>query len=96
MRKMTRWTPALLMMLAACAVSPPEAPRHRAGAGVVESASVVSLPSSSAAGGGTASPTMAYRIGMVDGSTQSVVQSGERFQVGERVQVTSDGRLARP
>jgi hypothetical protein len=70
---------------------------HRAGVGVVQSASVVSLPSSgTAAGGATAGPTMAYRIDMPDGTTQSVVQAGERFQVGDRVQVTSDGRALRP
>jgi hypothetical protein len=63
----------------------------------VQSASVASLPSSgTAAGGGTAGPTMAYRIAMPDGSTQSVVQAGERFRVGDRVQVTSDGRALRP
>jgi hypothetical protein len=39
---------------------------------------------------------MAYRIAMPDGSTQSVVQAGERFEVGDRVQVTSDGRALRP
>jgi hypothetical protein len=74
----------------------PSRTTHRAGAGVVQSASVVSLPSSSAAGGATAGPTMAYRIAMPDGSTQSVVQAGERFEVGDRVQVTSDGRALRP
>jgi hypothetical protein len=73
----------------------------RPGIGVVESASVVSLPSSStAAAGGTSraasGPTMAYRLKMADGSTQDVVQAGERFELGDRVQVTSDGRLVRP
>lgn len=73
----------------------------RAGTGTVESASVLSLsPSGSAATGGTAgpatSPTMAYRVQMADGSTQSIVQAGERFAVGDRVTVTADGRLTRP
>ena len=78
------------------------APRtYRPGVGVVESASVVSLSSSpSATAGGTAgaatSPTMAYRLKMADGSVQDVVRAGERFQVGERVQIASDGRLTRP
>ena len=74
-------------------------PSVRTGMGVVESASVVSLSSSpSAAAGGTGGsiPTMAYRVKMDDGSTQNVVQAGERFALGERVQVTRDGRLARP
>jgi hypothetical protein len=78
------------------------APRtFRPGIGVVESASVVSLSSApSAAAGGTAgaatSPTMAYRLKMADGTTQDVVQAGERFEVGDRAQMTSDGRLSRP
>jgi outer membrane lipoprotein SlyB len=38
---------------------------------------------------------MAYRLKMDDGSTQNIVQSGERFAVGDRVQVTSDRRLSR-
>jgi hypothetical protein len=62
---------------------------------VVESASIVALGSSPSAGG-TASPsTMAYRLKMEDGSTQSVVQAGERYEVGDRLQITSDGRLSR-
>jgi hypothetical protein len=68
---------------------------YRAGVGVVESVSVVSLPSLSAAGGATG-PTMAYRLRMADGTLQDVVQVGERFELGERVQVTQEGRLARP
>lgn len=92
--------------LAACAATPPErptpapvtsapaAPAHRAGDGVIESASVVALPSSSAAGGATG-PTMAYGVRMADGSTQSIVQAGERLQLGDSVQVTADGRLVR-
>lgn len=68
----------------------------RPGIGTVESASVVALPSSSASGGGTAEPTMAYRLRMADGSTQSIVHAGARFKVGERAQVTRDGRLVRP
>ena len=69
--------------------------------GGVASASVVSLssmPSASAGGasGPSSSPTMAYRVQMPDGSTQSIVQAGERFEVGERVRVTPDRRLTRP
>ena len=102
---------AQALLLAACAVSTtdqPSAPRatpapptYRPGVGVVESASVVSLSSSSpsATGGGTAGapsgPTMAYRIKMEDGSTQSIVRAGERFELGERVEITSGGRLMR-
>jgi hypothetical protein len=66
----------------------------RPGVGTVESASVVSL-SSSSAGGTAASPTMAYRVQMADGTSVSIVQAGERFAVGDRVQVSRDGRLMR-
>lgn len=77
----------------------PAARTHRPGVGIVESASVVSLsssPSAAAGGTGTSAPTMAYRVQMPDGATQSVVQAGERFAVGDRVEVTGDGRLIRP
>jgi hypothetical protein len=39
---------------------------------------------------------MAYRLKMADGSAQDVVQTGERFEVGERVEMTREGRLVRP
>ena len=86
---------------AAAGASLPSGPVVRTGTGTVESASVLSLsPSASAASGGTAgpatSPTMAYRVQMADGTTQSIVQAGERFAVGDRVRVTPEGRLARP
>ena len=79
----------------------PAARTFRPGIGVVESASVVALSSArSAAAGGTAGPgtdpTMAYRLRMADGATQDVIQAGARFEVGDRVQMTSDGRLIRP
>jgi hypothetical protein len=92
-------TPAPAVATPAPAVVTPAPMTHRPGVGIVESASVVSLPSSAAAGGrfGTpTTPTMAYRLKMADGTTQDVVQAGERFQVGERAPVTRDGRLVRP
>ncbi len=74
--------------------SPPAPlPPHRPGGGVVESASVVSLSSSPSAGGTASSPTMGYRLKMEDGSMQNILHAGERFEVGDRVEVTSDGRL---
>jgi hypothetical protein len=95
------------VVLAACAVSPRETPApvttaatpsYQPGIGIVESASVVALASSPSAGGtgAPASPTMAYRLKMADGSTQNVVHTGERFELGDRVQITGDGRLTRP
>src|SRR5574340_69293 len=74
----------------------PQQSRYRPGMGTIESASVVSLPSfGSSVGGGTAGPTMGYWLRMDDGSTQSVVQTGERFEVGDRVEISGDGRLTR-
>ncbi len=80
-------------------VTAPAAPSYRPGIGVVESASIVSLgssPSATAGGTGAPAPTMAYRLKMTDGATQNVVHTGERFELGDRVQITSDGRLTRP
>jgi hypothetical protein len=78
----------------------PAAPTHRPGVAIIESATVLSLSSAPAAAGGTASPatsaTMAYRLKMADGTTQDVVQAGERFEVGDRVEMTREGRLVRP
>jgi hypothetical protein len=95
-----RETPAPVTTAPASTTVPGSTPRYQPGIGIVESASVVALASSpSAAAGGTgapASPTMAYRLKMADGSTQNVVHTGERFELGDRVQITSDGRLARP
>jgi hypothetical protein len=39
---------------------------------------------------------MAYRLKMADGTTQEIVQTGERFEVGDRAQITGDGRVVRP
>lgn len=73
---------------------------NHAGIGTIESATVLSLASAPAAAGGTAGPatsaTMAYRLKMADGTTQDVVQAGERFEVGDRVELTREGRLVRP
>lgn len=81
----------------AAAPAPPAVRSYRPGIGIVESASVVSLPSSmSAAAGGASGPTLAYRLKMLDGTTQNVVQTGRRFKVGDRVQLTREGRLVLP
>jgi hypothetical protein len=75
----------------------PAARAYRPGIGIVESATVVALSSSaSAAAGGTSGPTMAYRLKMNDGTTQDVVQTGRRFEVGDRVLLTREGRVALP
>jgi hypothetical protein len=78
----------------------PAFPAYRPGVGTIESATVLSLSSAPAAAGGTAGPgtsaTMAYRLKMADGTAQDVVQAGERFEAGERVEMTREGRLVRP
>jgi hypothetical protein len=79
----------------AAAVPPPSPISYRPGVGIVESASIVALGSSPSAGGTATPTTMAYRVQMDDGSTQSVVQAGERYEVGDRLQITNDGRLTR-
>jgi hypothetical protein len=38
---------------------------------------------------------MGYRLKMEDGSTQNVLHAGERFERGDRVELTSEGRLIR-
>ena len=82
------------------APAPPGPPAYRPGAGTIESATVLSLSSAPAAAGGTAGPatsaTMAYRLKMGDGTMRDVVQAGERFEVGDRVELTREGRLVRP
>lgn len=76
---------------------PVAAKTYRPGAGIIESATVVALGSSSAsAGGGASGPTMAYRLKMLDGTMQSVVQVGPRLNIGDRVEVTKEGRVIRP
>ena len=85
--------------------APPPAPApaptatrtYQPGMGIIESATVVALGSySGAAEGGASGPTMAYRLKMLDGTTQSVVQIGPRFEVGDRVELTKEGRVSRP
>src|SRR5262245_7315595 len=94
-------TPASAPAAPQAAIPTPPAQRSpRPAIGIVQSASVAALSSSSASAGGTSgaatTPTMAYRVQMPDGSMVSVVQAGERFQVGDRVQITADGRALRP
>ena len=79
------------------ALPTPALKSYRPGIGIIESATVVSLSSStSASAGGASGPTMAYRLKMLDGTTQDVVQTGRRFNRGDRVQLTRQGRLELP
>ena len=70
------------------------------GGGILESIGLVTIPASSAAAGGTvAAPAPGpYRLTlrMDDGSIQSVIQDTRALLVGDRVEITPDGRLIRP
>src|SRR5918996_4610724 len=81
---------ALLAILAACAVSPPDNTlAYRPGAGVVENVRAARVP--------LPPPGQGYQLTlrMEDGSTQMVRQDSAAFQVGDRVQVTADGRIVK-
>jgi hypothetical protein len=88
----TTSTPAALATL--------EAGSYRAGTGILESIGLVTIPpSSSASAGGTAAPVPGpYRLTlrMDDGTIQTLVQDTRALLVGDRVQITDDGRLIRP
>lgn len=70
------------------------------GAGILESIGLVTIPASSAAAGGTvAAPAPGpYRLTlrMDDGSHQTLIQDTRALLVGDRVEITPDGRLIRP
>jgi hypothetical protein len=81
----------------ATVVSPASA--YRAGYGVVESISLVTLPASATAGG-SLPPVVSgpYRVTvrMDDGSIQTMIVDNRAFLVGDRIQIMGDGRLIRP
>jgi hypothetical protein len=90
-------TPAPIASTPLPAPPTPASRSYRPGIGIIESATVVSLSSSmSSASGGASGPTIAYRLKMLDGTTQDVVQTGPRFNRGDRVQLTRQGRLELP
>jgi len=72
---------------------------YRAGSGLLESIGLVTLPPASAAAGASAAPAPGpYRLTlrMDDGSIQTVIADTRAVLVGDRLQITSDGRLIRP
>lgn len=72
---------------------------YRSGSGILESIGLVTLPPSSASAGATAAPAPGpYRltIRMDDGTIQTLIQDTRALLVGDRLQITQDGRLARP
>jgi len=74
-------------------------PALRPGYGIVEGVSLVyQAPTPSASAGGTAPAVPGpYRLmlRMDDGTAQNIVQDYRGFLVGDRVQVTADGRILR-
>jgi len=68
------------------------APAYRAGLGRVEA---VLGPSSSAAAGGSSVTGYQLHIRMDDGTMQWVTQTSPDFRIGDRVEVTNDGRVIR-
>ena len=76
-----------------------QAGTYRPGTGILESIGLVTLPPSSAAAGATAAPAPGpYRltIRMDDGTIQTLIQDTRALLVGDRLQITQDGRLIRP
>jgi len=67
------------------------APALRAGLGRVDAV----MASSAAAAGGTASSSYTLHVRMDDGTLQYVTQTSPEFRVGDRVEVTRDGRVIR-
>jgi hypothetical protein len=73
---------------------------YRTGTGTVESVTRVEHGGAAAAGGGTAGRIVdgvAYRLSirMDDGTLQTVLQDSAGFRVGDRVRLTTDGKILR-
>jgi hypothetical protein len=74
---------------------------YRPGNGVIESMSLVyqpiTRPTSASSGGSIAPDPGPYRmtVRMEDGSLQSLVVDNRSFMVGDRIQLTADGRVNR-
>jgi len=87
------WTVTLSALVAACAAPSRDEPAANRptveGNRPVDGATAPAVAASPSA-------TMAYRLKMADGTMQEVVQTGERFEVGERAEVTREGRRVRP
>lgn len=72
----------------------------RPGSGILESIGLITLPASAAAGGTAPSAPVPgpYRLTlrMDDGNIQTLTADTRALLVGDRVEITSDGRLIRP
>jgi hypothetical protein len=89
-----------IFALAGCASDPqpPASSAKRPGDGLIESISLVAPPASAAAGGtAPPAPTGPYRVTVRkdDGAVQTFTVDSRAYLVGDRVQVSADGRLIR-
>jgi len=103
-------TPAPVTTAPPVVATPPAAPSsaaalatlqpgtYRPGSGILESIGLVTLPASAAAGGtATAAPgPFRLTLRMDDGSVQTLIQDTRALLVGDRLQITPDGKLIRP
>jgi len=103
-------TPAPVTTAPPVVATPPAAPStaaalatlqpgsYRPGSGILESIGLVTLPASAAAGGTASAAPGPFRLTlrMDDGSVQTLIQDTRALLVGDRLQITSDGRLFRP
>ena len=66
-------------------------PAIRAGSGLIES--ITPLPTSAATGSGAIKPQRRIGIKMNDGTVQYVDTAAENLSIGQRVDLTADGRI---
>jgi hypothetical protein len=62
---------------------------------VVQSVAAASVVSAAAGGTAASAPAEQLTLRMDDGTTQLLTVQGGKFQLGERVSVTPDGRVLR-
>ena len=92
----TTTAPAATAAVPAGTIVVPAAATYRPGWGTIETITLVrSVPSAST--GANLPERVAYRLGlrMDDGSVQAIDTDNRNFMVGDRVQLTNDGRVIR-
>ena len=89
--------PAAVPPVAVAPAAVPAAPAWRPGSGTVESVSLVRVATASASTGSSTAGRTAYRLSvrMDDGTVQSIDQDSRSFMVGDRVEISSAGRVSR-
>jgi hypothetical protein len=91
-------TPPAAPSSSAAALATLQPGSYRPGSGILESIGLVTLPASAAAGGSAAPAPGPFRLTlrMDDGSVQTLIQDTRALLVGDRLQITPDGKLLRP